>query len=105
MSRFRFDPEALTREVTELNRKLAEGLQTLASLPPVDVGQTPHEVIYREDKLALNYYPPKRDRRRKAQRPLLFVYALVNRPYILDLQPDRSLIRALTERGSSCLSD
>jgi polyhydroxyalkanoate synthase len=31
--------------------------------------------------------------------PVLIVYALVNRPYMMDLQPDRSLIRRLLERG------
>jgi len=31
--------------------------------------------------------------------PVLIVYALVNRPYMTDLQPDRSLIRWLLEAG------
>ena len=32
--------------------------------------------------------------------PLLIVYALVNRPYMMDLQEDRSLIRGLLDRKS-----
>jgi polyhydroxyalkanoate synthase len=31
--------------------------------------------------------------------PVLIVYALVNRPYMMDLQPDRSLIRRMLELG------
>ena len=31
--------------------------------------------------------------------PLLFCYALINRPYILDLQPDKSVVRQYLERG------
>ena len=31
--------------------------------------------------------------------PVLVCFALVNRPYILDLQPDRSVIRQLLKRG------
>ncbi len=31
--------------------------------------------------------------------PLVICYALVNRPYMLDLQPDRSLVRGLLARG------
>ena len=31
--------------------------------------------------------------------PLLIVYALVNRPYMMDLQEDRSLIRGLLAQG------
>jgi polyhydroxyalkanoate synthase len=36
---------------------------------------------------------------RRKDRPLLICFALVNRPYILDLQPDSSLVRRLLEAG------
>ena len=35
--------------------------------------------------------------------PLLIVYALVNRPYMMDLQEDRSLIRGLLAAGGGCV--
>ena len=35
----------------------------------------------------------------RAGPPLLICFALVNRPYVLDLQPDRSLVRRLLEAG------
>ena len=31
--------------------------------------------------------------------PVLLVYALINRPYILDLRPGNSFVRHLLERG------
>jgi polyhydroxyalkanoate synthase len=31
--------------------------------------------------------------------PLLIVYALVNRPYMMDIQEDRSMIRGLLDAG------
>ena len=31
--------------------------------------------------------------------PVLLCYALVNRPYILDLQPDKSVVRQYLDRG------
>ena len=34
-----------------------------------------------------------------AKTPLLVVYALINKSYILDLQPDRSWIRSLLSQG------
>ncbi len=40
-----------------------------------------------------------RSRGRPASAPLLIVYALVNRPYMMDLQEDRSLIRGLLAEG------
>jgi polyhydroxyalkanoate synthase subunit PhaC len=36
---------------------------------------------------------------RTLPRPVLICFALVNRPYVLDLQPDRSLVRRLLEAG------
>lgn len=63
----------------------------------VAVGTTPHEVVYEEDNLRLLHY--RRDTPPTYAEPVLFCYALVNRPYILDLQPDRSVIRQFLNRG------
>ena len=61
------------------------------------VSNTPHEVVYEEDSLRLLRY--RRDTPPKYAEPVLICYALVNRPYILDLQPDRSVVRQLLGRG------
>lgn len=53
--------------------------------------------MYAEDKLVLYRYRPLA--KPAGLSPVLIVYALVNRPYMLDLQPDRSLIRGLLEAG------
>jgi len=63
----------------------------------VEVGTTPHEVVYKEDSLRLLRY--RRDTPATYAEPILFCYALVNRPYITDLQPQRSVIRQLLDRG------
>ncbi len=68
----------------------AKGMQLLSNPLSVKVGRTPHEVIYREGKLTLKHYLPQK--KELASTPLLFVYALVNRPYILDLLPGRSAV-------------
>ncbi|MEH6504207.1 MAG: class III poly(R)-hydroxyalkanoic acid synthase subunit PhaC [Cycloclasticus sp.] len=65
------------------------------SLP--DVGSTPKEVIYQENKLRLIRYLPLNVEQKKT--PVLIVYALVNRPYIVDLEPGRSLVLRLLENG------
>ena len=71
-------------------------------LDEVDVGETPSDVIYSENKLDLLRYDaeaagiePENDH----ETPILVVYALINRPYILDLQPGRSVVRRLLEGG------
>lgn len=62
-----------------------------------DVGHTPHEVVYAENKLDLLHYEPLADRQQDVS--LLLVSAIINRPYILDLQRDRSVVRQFLERG------
>jgi len=72
-----------------------ERLETMAT---VEVGQTPSTTVYEENKLSLEHYAADPDAEQQPV-PILLVYALINRPYILDLQPDRSVIRRLTENG------
>ncbi|MEF8867194.1 MAG: class III poly(R)-hydroxyalkanoic acid synthase subunit PhaC [Haloarculaceae archaeon] len=62
-----------------------------------EVGETPSEVVYTENKLELRRYEPTTEGSHPV--PILVVYALINRPYILDLQPDRSIVRRLLEAG------
>ncbi len=80
----------------ETVRKSAVGPEQLLRLLTAEVGHTDSEVRYRENKLELHRYEPEKRRHRT---PILIVYALVNRPYILDLQPDRSVVRRLLEAG------
>jgi polyhydroxyalkanoate synthase len=63
----------------------------------VKVATTPFDVVYEEDSLRLLHY--HRDTPAVYAEPVLFCYALVNRPYIIDLQHDRSVIRQFLARG------
>ncbi|WP_336360444.1 class III poly(R)-hydroxyalkanoic acid synthase subunit PhaC [Haladaptatus sp. ZSTT2] len=71
--------------------------EQLERMLEVDVGETPSEVVYTENKLELLHYESRTDEQHKV--PILIVYALINRPYILDLQPDRSVVRHLLDAG------
>ena len=93
----KFGPQALVEEAMRFNQRLAAGLSTLREVDDVDFGCTPKEEVYREDKLVL--YRFKGDKPPTAKVPILIVYALVNRPYMVDLQEDRSLVRNLLARG------
>jgi polyhydroxyalkanoate synthase len=90
-------PQRILDDALEFNRKLAAGLNSLSQLGEISVGASPKEAVYAEDKLVLYRYRPRVDR--PAKTPLLIVYALVNRPYMADLQEDRSLIRGLLDSG------
>jgi polyhydroxyalkanoate synthase len=65
----------------------------------VEVGTTPSETVYEENKLELLRYEPVVAEDERKETPILVVYALVNKPYILDLQPNRSVVRRLLEGG------
>jgi poly[(R)-3-hydroxyalkanoate] polymerase subunit PhaC len=60
-------------------------------------GVSPAVTVYEEDRLKLRHYlAPEKPRHRT---PVVFIYALVNRPYILDLKKGRSVIANFVERG------
>jgi polyhydroxyalkanoate synthase len=61
------------------------------------VGTTPHDVVFEQGTLKLLRY--RRETPAVHAEPILFCYALVNRPYILDLQPDKSIVRHYLDRG------
>jgi polyhydroxyalkanoate synthase len=60
-------------------------------------GVSQSEVVYEEDRLKLRHYLS--DRKPRYRTPLVFVYALVNRPYILDLKKQRSVVAHFVEQG------
>ena len=97
MNPVRINPVAALAEAQKFNRKLVAGLTTLRSLDDVEYGATEKEEVYREDKLVL--YRFKGSKAPTAKVPLLIAYALVNRPYMVDLQEDRSMVRNLLALG------
>lgn len=81
-----------------------EMMQRIMKLPKIaevarriPKGATPNEIVYEEDNLRLLRYtwgPPK-----KYATPLIISFALVNRPYILDLMQNKSVVRQLLNGG------
>src|SRR5258706_9149389 len=60
-------------------------------------GVSPSEVVYEEDRLKLLHYLSDEEPRQRT--PLVFIYALVNRPYILDLKKGRSVVAQFVDAG------
>lgn len=97
MTPFKITPEKALNEALKFNEKLAAGLKTLGQLDDVHYGCTDKEAVYKEDKLVL--YRFKSEHKVTVKTPLLISYALVNRPYMVDLQADRSIVRNLQAMG------
>lgn len=92
-----FTPQALAEEMAQAQRKLSAGLRSLQQVGDFDFGATQREEVWRDGKVVL--YRFVGDAKPTAKVPLLISYALVNRPYMVDLQHDRSLVKGLLARG------
>ena len=97
MTRLALDPARATQELAEFSRRMAEAARTLAALDVASEGCSPRIEAFRIDKTVLWRYQAAAPSAGLA--PLVICYALVNRPHMLDLQPDRSLVRGLLARG------
>lgn len=90
-------PREMVSTITEILHKLSVTKERLDEVSTVDVGQTPSEVVSTEDMLELHHYEPQTDEQDDV--PILVIAALINKSFILDLRPDRSVILHLLEEG------
>src|SRR5690349_5857836 len=90
-----------TAQAQEFMQRMSRGLAALANIGEVKIGGAAKDAVFREDKLTLYRYQPSPDvaPEQRVRTPVLICYALVNRPYMMDLQVDRSVIRGLLQRG------
>ena len=92
------DAQTATLEaISETTTKATIAPERATEMETIEVGLTPSTVVYEENKLELLHYESRTDEQNEV--PILVVYALINKPYILDLQPDRSVIRRLLDAG------
>lgn len=89
----------LGREMVAWERSLARGLTALRDNPPPNPlpGGSARTLLRQCGKARLFRYTPLQQDVQRV--PTLIVYGLVNRPSMADLQPDRSLVRALLALG------
>ena len=84
-------------KIVKNNHNLLKAIQIMNNPPEVDVGTTPADVVFQINDIKVLHYKPQKDNLEPI--PVLIIYALINKPYILDLQPDRSVVRFLLENG------
>ncbi|MBS3913179.1 MAG: class III poly(R)-hydroxyalkanoic acid synthase subunit PhaC [Bacteroidetes bacterium] len=86
----------LNTEILETGQRLVEGYKTLQNMEDVQLATTPKELVWQSDKVKLFHY---HNENATCQIPVLVSFALLNRHDVLDLQPDRSLIKKLLDEG------
>ncbi|MES9889149.1 MAG: class III poly(R)-hydroxyalkanoic acid synthase subunit PhaC, partial [Candidatus Sedimenticola sp. 6PFRAG1] len=91
-------PDKLAEEMADYSRKLGKGVENLLNAEQIDTGISPKEVVYTEDKLSLYRYKTPEGVKQNSV-PVLIIYALVNRPYMTDIQENRSTIKNLLAAG------
>ncbi|MBL7978017.1 MAG: class III poly(R)-hydroxyalkanoic acid synthase subunit PhaC [Bacteroidetes Order II. Incertae sedis bacterium] len=99
MMGIQLDPAAVMNEVNEVRQKINLGIGHLGKMKEseIKIGPTPYETVFQMDKVRLFKYTPTVSG--KTTIPLLISYALVNRPTMVDLQEDRSLVKNLLDLG------
>ena len=63
------------------------------------IAQTPKELVWTLNKAKLYHYIPVVPKEQRHPVPLLLVFALMNRPYILDLRPGHSFVEFMVNQG------
>jgi polyhydroxyalkanoate synthase subunit PhaC len=77
--------------------KVAKTVELLSRGNHISVGDTPNDIVSETRLYRLLHYHSLV--KRVTSTPILVVYALVNRSYVLDLQPNKSWIRHLLMQG------
>jgi polyhydroxyalkanoate synthase len=81
--------------------KIATNLETFNRLVTTDarIAQTPREVIWTLNKARLYRYVPVVPPQKRHKIPLFMVFAIMNRPHVLDLRPGHSFVEYMLQRG------
>ncbi len=87
----------MAAEAEKAQERLEKARDILQGPLEVDIGATPYDLVYEEDRVTVRHYRPEAATSPKP--PLLLVHALLHRETILDLQPNRSIVRSLLKEG------
>ncbi len=99
MKNLKLDPNKIEKELLTFDQKLQSSFKTLQDISQIDVAQSKGVEIYTQDKLKLLFFSGNKSIVRRCRTPLLISYALVNRWYMIDLEPEKSLLKALNDLG------
>jgi polyhydroxyalkanoate synthase len=91
------DSTVVTDQFTALQQQFTTFTKAVTTRVPI--AQTPKELIWALYKAKLYRYVPVVPEEQRHPVPLLLVFALMNRPYILDLRPGHSFVEFMVKSG------
>ncbi len=87
----------VTDQILAMGEKFNNFSKVVTSKVPI--AQTPKELVWTLNKAKLYRYVPVVPKEKRHPVPLLLVFALMNRPYILDLRPGHSFVEFMVKNG------
>ena len=91
--------EKMAEDAEIAQQRVSKASEVLQGQLNTDLASTPYEIVYEEDRVKVKHYSRNENAENKLKVPLLVVYALINRETMLDLQPDRSVVKTFLEGG------
>jgi len=91
--------EKLAEDAEKAQQRVSKASEVLQGRLNTELASTPYEIVYEEDRVKVKHYIRNENAENKLKIPLLVVYALINRETMLDLQPDRSVVKTFLEGG------
>lgn len=91
--------ERMAEDAEKAQRRVSKASDVLLGELNCELGSTPYEIVYEEDRVRVKHYFRNENAENKLKTPLLVVYALINRETMLDLQPDRSVVKTFLQEG------
>src|SRR5277367_493010 len=90
-----------TMQAPETLTTLEDRLKTVTRVmtSKAAIAQTPKELVWSLNKAKLYRYVPVVPAEKRHRVPLLLIFALMNRPYILDLRPGHSFVEFMVAQG------
>ena len=89
--------ERMAEDAEKAQQRVSKASEVLQGQLNYELGSTPYEIVYEEDRVKVKHYSRNENAENKLKAPLLVVYALINRETMLDLQPDRSVVKTFLE--------
>ncbi|HUK52886.1 MAG TPA: alpha/beta fold hydrolase [Candidatus Binatia bacterium] len=91
------EPAVVTDQFMALAERLTSFSKAVTTKAPI--AQTPKQLVWTLNKAKLYRYVPVVPREKRHRVPLLLVFALMNRPYVLDLRPGHSFVEFMVQQG------
>ena len=97
----KFDFKGSAEYAVNYMNGVVKGMENLVNIraDQIKTGELEKTPVLEIGKMVLYHYKPLVDESELKETPMLITYAMVNKQYMMDLQPDRSVIKSFLEKG------